>query len=201
LLDRFGLCVQLQNIEGVAERQAIVRARLAFDADPQAFRAAHAPAEAELAAALVRARALVADASVLPYGDAVHEAVSTLCIESGVDGLRADLVMLRSARALAAWDGATDITTGHVQRVAEAVLLHRRKPEMAGAPAATVPTPSPSSRPAGNGSNSQPTANGSAGEQDWGTMPPEPVGIDRVKPLRPLIPSSTPSSQAVPKKA
>jgi magnesium chelatase subunit I len=105
LLDRFGLCVQLRNIEDAAERQAIVRARLAFDADPQGFRAKHAQEEAALAAALVRARAIVADARALPYGDAVHEAVSALCIAAGADGLRADLVMLRSARALAAWEG------------------------------------------------------------------------------------------------
>jgi magnesium chelatase subunit I len=105
LLDRFGLCVQLRNIEDAAERQAIVRARLAFDADPQGFRAKHAQEEAALAEALVRGRAVVADARALPYGDAVHEAVSALCIAAGADGLRADLVMLRSARALAAWEG------------------------------------------------------------------------------------------------
>ncbi|SCX47126.1 ATP-binding protein [Variovorax sp. EL159] len=200
LLDRFGLCVHLRNIEDAAERQAIVRARLAFDADPQGFRATHAQAEAELAAALVRARAAVANASALPYGDAVHEAVGALCIEAGVDGLRADLVMLRSARALAAWDGAVAISTDHVQRVAEAVLLHRRKPEAVSAPAAAAPAPAPSSRPAGNGSNQSTAGNESAGEQNWGAMPPEPVGIERVKPLRPLIPSQT-LSQAAPKKA
>jgi magnesium chelatase subunit I len=110
LLDRFGLCVQLRNIEDAAERQAIVRARLAFDADPQGFRAKHAQADAVLAAALVKARAVVADATALPYGDEVHEAAGTLCIAAQVDGLRADLVMLRSARALAAWDGAAAIT-------------------------------------------------------------------------------------------
>ncbi len=131
--------MQLRNIGDAAERQAIVRARLAFDADPQGFRAKHAQEEAELAAALVRARALVADAAALPYGDAVHEAVGALCIEAGVDGLRADLVMLRSARALAAWEGSAAITTDHVQRVAEAVLLHRRKPEAE----AAAPAPAP----------------------------------------------------------
>ena len=100
LLDRFGLCVQLRNLEDRAERQAVVRARLAFDSDPEGFRARHAAAEAELAASLRRARATLADATALPYGDAVHEAVGALCIAAQVDGLRADLVMLRAgARA------------------------------------------------------------------------------------------------------
>ena len=74
------------------------------DDDIAGFRAAHADEEAALAAALARARGLVSDAAALSYGDAVHEAVGALCIAAGVDGLRADLVMLRSARALAAWE-------------------------------------------------------------------------------------------------
>ncbi|MGJ7564093.1 ATP-binding protein [Variovorax sp. GB1R11] len=204
LLDRFGLCVQLRNIEDAAERQAIVRARLAFDADPQGFRAKHAQEEAELAAALVRARALVADASALPYGDAVHEAVSTLCIEAGVDGLRADLVMLRSARALAAWDGAASISGAHVQRVAQAVLLHRRKPGTEGAPPAAAPAPASQAAKentdaaANNtGGNNDSGNNDNDNDNDWGAMPPEPVGIERVKPLRPLISAQ----QAAAKKA
>lgn len=209
LLDRFGLCVQLRNIESAAERQAIVRARLAFDADPQGFREKHAREEAALAASLAHARALVADARVLPYGDAVHEAVSALCIEAGVDGLRADLVMLRSARALAAWEGAASITGEHVRRVAEAVLLHRRKPGTESAPPASAPAPAPADAPApansagDSGDDSNKGSGKDSGTDDgtddgaWGAMPPEPVGIERVKPLRPLI-----AAQAVaPKKA
>jgi magnesium chelatase subunit I len=200
LLDRFGLYVQLRNIEDAAERQAIVRARLAFDADPQGFRSRHTGAETELAAALARARAVVADVSALPYGDEVHEAVSTLCIASQVDGLRADLVMLRSARALAAWDGAAAITADHVQRVAEAVLLHRRKPEAEGTPPAAEPAPAAQNKK-GDASTNGAGRSDTAGDQDWGALPPEPVGIERVKPLRPLIPSQQATQQATPKKA
>jgi magnesium chelatase subunit I len=194
LLDRFGLCVQLRNIDDPAERQAIVRARLAFDADPQGFRDRHARAQGELSSALVRARALVADASALPYSDAVHEAVSEMCIAAAVDGLRADLVMLRSARALAAWEGVAAMTSDYVQRVAEAVLLHRRKPE-AEAPAPRTAPPDPGSKTSGDGGGQS-----SADDGDWGAMPPEPVGIERVKPLRPLI-DSRQQQQAAPKKA
>ena len=194
LLDRFGLCVQLRNIDDPAERQAIVRARLAFDADPQGFRDRHARAQGELSSALVRARALVADASALPYTDEVHEAVSEMCIDAAVDGLRADLVMLRSARALAAWEGVAAMTSDHVQRVAKAVLLHRRKPE-AEAPAPRTAPPDPGSKTNGDAGGQS-----SADDGDWGAMPPEPVGIERVKPLRSLI-DSRQQQQAAPKKA
>ncbi|MFP3589597.1 magnesium chelatase, partial [Paraburkholderia sp. SIMBA_055] len=53
--------------------------------------------------------------------------VSTLCIAAGVDGMRAALVMLRAARALAALERADAVTIAHVDRVAESVLLHRRR--------------------------------------------------------------------------
>jgi magnesium chelatase subunit I len=144
----------------------------------------------------------------------VHEAVSTLCIAAGADGLRADLVMLRSARALAAWEGAAAITGEHVQRVAEAVLLHRRKRGTESAPPAAAPAPadafvspsvSPSAGPSAKDNTSAPAPTNSGGDSsndsndahDWGAMPPEPVGIERVKPLRPLIVSQ----QAAAKKA
>ncbi len=61
LLDRFGLFVRLDNVLPPAERQAIVRARLAFDADPAAFAARHAPAQQALAARIASARGPAAD--------------------------------------------------------------------------------------------------------------------------------------------
>ncbi|MES2530151.1 MAG: ATP-binding protein [Pseudomonadota bacterium] len=224
LLDRFGLCVRLENIGDMAARQAIVRARLAFDADPEGFRARHVDAQTMLAGTLARARATVADAHALPYGDAVHEQVGALCIAAGVDGLRADLVMLRAARALAAWEGADAIVPTHVSQVAELVLLHRRKPGCEAGPAASPGTRSSTGDDGGNGGNGGGAGDSSSGigaigandspghtadasaradasdEPDWGAMPPEPAGIVRVKPLRPLI-AEPPKAQAVPKKA
>ncbi|MDM0040337.1 ATP-binding protein [Variovorax sp. J22G21] len=197
LLDRFGLCARLHNIDDAVQRQAIVRARLAFDADPHGFRARHADAQRALALALGRARATVAEGDALPYDDEVHATVGTLCMAAQVDGLRADLVMLRAARALAAWEQAEAITTTHVRQVAELVLLHRRKPGADSGAAAKAP---------GEGTSAPTTARDASGtpapapaDADWGAMPPEPVGIERVKPLRPLIPASVP--QGASKKA
>ncbi len=69
-----------------------------------------------------RIRAARAALPRLGFDDAVHAHVSALCIAAAVDGLRADLVMLRAARALAALEQAAAVTTGHVEQVAEAVL-------------------------------------------------------------------------------
>jgi magnesium chelatase subunit I len=184
LLDRFGLFVRLANIVEPAQRQAVVRARLAFDADPLAFRARHAAAQAELARRLAEARTRLADPAALPVNDDLHALVSELCIGAQVDGLRADLVMLRAARALAALEGAAAVEAVQVRRVAELVLGHRRAPQLQ--------PPAMASAPAGPGSPPQatnadaPPGNGD-GPGDWGALPPEPVGLVRLKTPKPLL--------------
>jgi magnesium chelatase subunit I len=96
LLDRFGLMVELENCFDAAQRAQIVKARLAFDGDPDAFRAHHADAQRALGERIRAARQRLA---ALDFDDAVHARVSALCIDAAVDGLRADLVMLRAAHS------------------------------------------------------------------------------------------------------
>ena len=169
LLDRFGLDVALDNLTDPAVREAAVRDRLAFDTDPAAFRARHDTARRELTERLARARV---QASRLEGGDDVFARVTTLCLAARVDGLRADLVLLRAARALAAWEGATAVSPAHVEQVAELVLRHRRHTDVT----AEIPPPTPGEAP----------RHSAADDSPWGEMPPEPVGLASIKPLRPL---------------
>ncbi|WP_258168155.1 ATP-binding protein [Paraburkholderia sp. BL21I4N1] len=207
LIDRFGLMVELQNCFEPQVRQQIVKARLAFDLDPQGFRASHAPRQALY---VERIRAARATLPQLPFDDAVHARVSALCIDAAVDGLRADLVMLRAARALAALEQAAAVTAEHVDRVAEAVLVHRRhqreNPASNEAHEADAGWQGQggdesdrrreSSSPASGASSSSSTgagmssvganSNGGASEADWGYLPPEPAGTTQVKGVIPL---------------
>ena len=123
LLDRFGLSARLRPLDDPCERRAIVSERLAFDADPVAFRARHADEQARLVEALAQARHRVSRLSV--DHDDVQARVAELCIRAGVEGLRADLALLRAARALAAWEDAPRVTVAEVERVRELVLGHR----------------------------------------------------------------------------
>lgn len=107
--------VELNNSFDVAERQRIVKTRLAFDANPQAFCAAHEASQRELAQRITAARGVL---DALELSDAVHERAAHLCVEAAVDGMRADLVMLRAARALAAFEGAAQVAPDHVDEVA-----------------------------------------------------------------------------------
>jgi magnesium chelatase subunit I len=173
LLDRFGLMVELENSFDAGERQRIVKARLAFDADPHAFCASCEAAQTALAARLRAARERV---GTLTLSDAVHERAAALCVEARVDGMRADIVMLRAARALAAFDGAQEVGTAHVDQVAAAVLAHRRRVFQEPAPAGGSADPSPASA----------DHRQSQADADWGALPPEPVATTPVKGVIPL---------------
>ena len=181
LLDRLGLCVRLKNVAEVAERQSIVRARLAFDADPVAFRARFAEPQKRLETQLATASQRLRGLAEWELSDAVLNAAGALCIAAQVDGMRADLVMLRAARAFAAWHDAPQVLPEHVDAVAELVLVHRRKPGVAAQP----PLPSPAREPAGQDASQEPSSRQedrnaeTSSETDWGYMPPQPVPLQR----------------------
>lgn len=178
LLDRFGLFVRLGDTLAPAERQAIVRARLAFDGDPATFAARHAPAQQALAARIAAARAAL---PAIAFGDADHERVAALCHAAAVEGVRADLVMLRAARAHAALDGRGTITAADIDAVAELVLAHRRKADDSADEPADAPRPQ-------GGQSQQPDNPPPAADSadDWGALPPLAVPIRAVKNVRPL---------------
>ncbi|MBE2316033.1 VWA domain-containing protein [Solirubrobacter sp. CPCC 204708] len=124
LLDRFGLSVEVAGSSDPEVRVEIVRRRLAFDRDPDAFAARFAEDERALAQRIAAARERLA-AVRLP--DRILLLIAGTCARLGVDGHRADIVTARTATALAALDGADEVTTDHVKRAAKLALAHRRR--------------------------------------------------------------------------
>ena len=124
LLDRFGLAVDVAASREPSERVEVVRRRLAFEADPQTFAAKHQAADADIAARISSAKALLA--SVLLPDDVLVQ-IATICAAYDVDGLRGDLVMARTAVAHAAWCGRTTVTGDDVRVAARLALPHRRR--------------------------------------------------------------------------
>ena len=122
LLDRFGLSVDVRTPTDLPTRISIVRRRDAYERDRAGF-ALEWEAEAQaLRQQIAAARALL---PVVEVPDAVLEQATRLCMALGTDGLRAELTLLRAARALAALDGDAEVTDGHVRRVAPLALRHR----------------------------------------------------------------------------
>ncbi|MGE2730493.1 magnesium chelatase subunit D family protein [Mycolicibacterium vaccae] len=124
LLDRFGLTVDVSASRDVDVRADVIRQRLAYEADPDGFAARYADADAELAARVARARALVPGVA-LP--DRELRRIAALCAAFDVDGMRADLVVARTAIAHAAWREASEVTEDDIRVAAEFALPHRRR--------------------------------------------------------------------------
>ncbi|MGZ6777997.1 MAG: ATP-binding protein, partial [Mycobacterium sp.] len=124
LLDRFGLTVDVRASRDVDVRADVIRARMAFEADPDAFAASYAERDAELAARISAARRSVGDV-VLP--DSELRRIAALCAAFDVDGMRADLVVARTAVAHAAWRGAQTVGQEDIRVAAELALPHRRR--------------------------------------------------------------------------
>jgi len=122
LLDRFALSVDIVGIRAARERVAIMERHLAFEQDPEAFRAEWQPKEDELSARIVHARTLV---DKVTYSSRDLLSIAALTSSLNVDGHRADLVILKTARAQAAFDGRTAINDMDIALAAELALPHR----------------------------------------------------------------------------
>ncbi|HVK22340.1 MAG TPA: ATP-binding protein, partial [Actinokineospora sp.] len=96
LLDRFGLTVEVRAARDVPTRTEVIRRRLAFEADPAGFAAQWSTSDTELAGRIVAARAALPKVA-LP--DAELRRIAAVCAAFDVDGMRADLVLARTAVA------------------------------------------------------------------------------------------------------
>lgn len=124
LLDRFGLTVEVAAPRNPAARVEIVRRRMSFDADPEAFAREYAESERALTDRIQGAQKLVAEVEL---GDDVLLKIAEVCAAFEVDGMRADIVTARTAVAHAAWHGRSSVTTADVRAAARLALPHRRR--------------------------------------------------------------------------
>jgi magnesium chelatase subunit D len=124
LLDRFGLCVEVKSLASKEERAEVVRRREEFDRDPWAFSAKYEAAQAELRQRIVRAREQLANISI---PEERLDSVTEVCANLGIETLRADIVVTKAARALAALDGRDEVNDQDILKAMELALPHRLK--------------------------------------------------------------------------
>ncbi len=124
LLDRFALSVEVKGLSDPRERMAILQRHIEFDSHPDEFRKQWQPAEQKLGEEITRAREIV-DSVV--YSDRDLFTIANLTGSLHIDGHRADLVILKAARAQAAFDGRQQVTDRDIMLAAELALPHRLK--------------------------------------------------------------------------
>jgi Mg-chelatase subunit ChlI len=124
LLDRFALAVDIVGIRDARDRAMIMERNLAFERDAEVFRKQWLPKEQELSNQIARGRELV---DKVTHSSRDLLSIAALTSSLNVDGHRADLVILKAARAEAAFEGRTQINDHDIALAAELALPHRIK--------------------------------------------------------------------------
>jgi magnesium chelatase subunit I len=122
LLDRFGLAVEVKTPTDIATRVEIIKRRDAFERDAVAFAERFREEGERHRDRILAAREILADVEV---GEEVLETIASLGMALGTDGARGELTMMRTARALTAFDGRHLVTREDVRTAAPFALTHR----------------------------------------------------------------------------
>ena len=122
LLDRFGLCVDIHTPTALDQRKEITAKRLLFDTNPLGFLERYSSDEAALKVAILNAKGKLAEIEI---PDELSQKCSELALEHKVEGMRADILLLKAARAYAAYKGNRKIEMTDLDTVAHFVLKHR----------------------------------------------------------------------------
>ena len=124
LLDRFGLCVDITGEKDVETRMEVIERRMEFDIDPESYIDGCTKEIEEMRDMIIKARELLPQVEVSK--DIIHDIVMT-SIHFKMEGHRADITMMRAAKANAALDGRTSVTKRDLRDIAPLVLAHRLK--------------------------------------------------------------------------
>ncbi len=124
LLDRFALSVEILGLREARERVLIMQRNLSFEEDSEAFYQQWYEKEEELSRQIENARVIL---DKVTYSNRDLLSIAALTSSLNVDGHRADLVILKTARAHAAFESRTAITDRDIALAAELALPHRIK--------------------------------------------------------------------------
>ena len=124
LLDRFGLVVEVIGEKDIAQRMDVIKRRLEYEKDPDAFAMEYEAAQQELREKISKAFFILKNVS---HDDKILEMAVRISIEMGVDGHRADIGMIKTAMTIAAYNHRAQVMENDMLEAAEFVLPHRMR--------------------------------------------------------------------------
>ena len=122
LLDRFGLCVLVEGSRDPEDRVKIMERRAAFDNDPEGFNRQWQEISKELTDKISQAVLLYPKVNI--ERELLFE-ITSLCLNVGVDGHRGDIIILKTAKTIAAWEKRRHVELRDIKLAAELALPHR----------------------------------------------------------------------------
>ncbi|MFA5312384.1 MAG: AAA family ATPase [Methanomassiliicoccales archaeon] len=124
LLDRFGLAVDVRGETDPSRRVQVIKNRMSYEADPYSFRAIFDEQQEVLRQRILNAQSIIHDIRVTPE---VLNAAVELSLHLKVDGHRADITLVKSAVAWAAFNDRKEVSIKDLVNVAKLVLTHRMR--------------------------------------------------------------------------
>jgi magnesium chelatase subunit D len=124
LLDRLALSVEVSRIPETKDRIEVVKRNMEFEADPEVFMRKYDSSQEQLKQRIDQARKMLAGIKI---SDKLVKIICELCLELKVDGMRPDIVIAKTAKTLAAFEGRNDVSPDDVLKAAELTLNHRTR--------------------------------------------------------------------------
>lgn len=124
LLDRFGLSVVVTGEHDPERRVEVIKRRLAYEQDADAFIAEYQEEQEALAEQIIKAGELLPEVQI---DNKLLETVAKLAVELGVDGHRADITVIKTALTIAAFNARTKVELEDLKQAAKLVLPHRMR--------------------------------------------------------------------------
>jgi Mg-chelatase subunit ChlI len=124
LLDRMSLHTGIATIEDPKLRVEVMRSNIEFEDDPLGFRRRHEAEQKELMGSILNAKGLFQKVEV---PDHLYDVVARMSISLKADGHRPDIVIMKSARTLAALRGRVSVETDDILECAYLALSHRTR--------------------------------------------------------------------------
>lgn len=124
LLDRFGLCVEVETVKDLHVRKEIIKRRISYERDPEGFIKKWRRLDTEIGKKVLKARRLLKQIDEKEW---CFELIGKMCILADVAGHRADTIMLKAGKAFAAWNGRNYVVPKDFLDVSNFVFSHRLK--------------------------------------------------------------------------
>ncbi len=124
LLDRFALSVDVTGIKDAGERIEILERHIAYENDPLDFKTEWDPVDEQLSRRIASAREIIDDVT---HKTSDLRVIASITSDLRIDGHRADLVILKAARAHAAYEGRTAIKDRDITLAIRLTIPHRLK--------------------------------------------------------------------------
>lgn len=123
-LDRFGLSVEVYALRDKELRKEILKRRLAFDIDPEGFLQAWKKEEEALSEKIITAKERLSEVEI---PEEIYDKIVEITTSLQLDGHRGDIVWMKAARALSAFEGEKRVNKEALRKTALMVLRHRLK--------------------------------------------------------------------------